>query len=361
MQASLANARRLQVAFVVLLVVCVAQLGWWLIDQWLDAAEANARVRAGYEKSLRAADTLTEQGFPRESIVEMFPEIVVTPEGLTIDAELLQAADDERWSRVNQYAWEGGFFLVVLLAAIGVLRSAVRSETRLRRRQHNFVTAVTHELKSPLAAMRLAAETMVMRDEDAEARQRLTRRLLSSLDRMESTVSNVLDTARIDEDKLPLAPDDVDVVALIRDVVESMANTVESRGVTLHVESPDHLDVLADVHALTAIVRNLIDNALGAVAGIEQGAVTVNVDEGPRYATIEVRDNGRGFDPAVADRLFEKFYRPGDEMRREVRGTGLGLYIARYLATSSDAELTAHSEGPGTGATFRLAWPLAGS
>ena len=105
-------------------------------------------------------------------------------------------------------------------------------------------------------------------------------------------------------------------------------------------------------------MRNLIDNAMGAVAGVEQGTVTIDVANGDGHATIEVRDNGRGFEPADAEKLFEKFYRPGDEMRREGRGTGLGLYIARYLAASSDAKLTAHSDGPGTGATFRLVWPL---
>jgi signal transduction histidine kinase len=348
------------VAFVVLLVVCVAQLGWWLIDQWMYASETNARIHAAYSESLRVARSLSDRGFPTESIAEMFPEIIATPQGLTIDAALLAAADDERWSRVNQYAWEGGFFLVVLLATIGVLRSAIRSEARLRRRQQNFVTAVTHELKSPLAAMRLAAETLEFRDTDAEAKERLTRRLLASLDRMESTVSNVLDTARIDEGKLSLAPDDVDAVGLVRDIIESMANTAHSRGVTLELNAPERLDVRADAHALTAVVRNLIDNALGAVAGVEKGAVAVSIQEGPQGAIIEVGDNGRGFDPSAAEKLFEKFYRPGDEMRREGRGTGLGLYIARYLAASSDAKLTARSQGPGTGATFRLVWPRAG-
>ncbi len=357
MQASLANARRLQVAFVLLLVVCVAQLGWWLIDQWLYASATNARIHAAYGESLRAAEALLAQGFSSDAITEMFPGIIATPQGLEIDATVLAAADDERWSRVNRYAWEGGFFLIVLLATIGVLRSAVRSESRLQRRQRNFVTAVTHELKSPLAAMRLAAETLELRDADAASRERLIRRLLASLDRMEGTVANVLDTARIDEGKLSLAPDDIDAVGLVREIIDAMSSTAQSRDVSLEVEAPERLEVRADPHALNAIVRNLIDNALGAVAGTENGAVSVEIREHPRFATIEVRDNGRGFDPSAAEKLFEKFYRPGDEMRREGRGTGLGLYIARYLATSSNAQLTAESQGPGTGATFRLVWP----
>jgi signal transduction histidine kinase len=357
MKASLTGARRLQAAFVVLLVVCVAQLGWWLIDQWMYSAEVTHRTEAFYRESLAAAETLYGRGLAPGAVVQLFPAIVATPDGFAIDPVLIAELGDERFSRINQYAWEGGFFLLVLLSTIGVLASAVRSETRLRRRQHNFVTAVTHELKSPLAAMRLAAETLEMRDADAEARERLTRRLLTSLDRMESTVSNVLDTARIDEGKMPLAPENVDVVRTVSELIEALSDTAQTRNVTLRAEMPEQLCLPADAQALNAILRNLLDNALAAVTGVEGGAVVVVIETTPGEAAIEVRDNGRGFDPADAEKLFEKFWRPGDEMRREGRGTGLGLYIARYLASSSGATLTAHSDGRDKGATLRLVWP----
>jgi len=358
MQASLANARRLQAAFVILLVVCVAQLGWWLLDQWLHTAEDASRTEEFYRESLAAAETLQNRGLAPGAIAQLFPAIVDTPEGFAIDPGVLAQLEDERFSRVNQYAWEGGFFLVVLVATIGVLASAIRSESRLRRRQHNFVTAVTHELKSPLAAMRLAAETLELRHAEGEARERLIRRLLASLDRMESTVANVLDTARIDEGKLPLSPQEVDAGHTLRELVQALANTAESRGVTLRAEVPDEVRLHADPQALNAVIRNLVDNALGAVTGSEDGAVTITAAAEPPCAVIQVRDNGRGFEPTDAEKLFEKFWRPGDEMRREGRGTGLGLYIARSLATASGARLTAHSDGPGRGATFTIRWPL---
>jgi signal transduction histidine kinase len=360
MQASLTNARRLQTAFVVLLVVCVAQLGWWLLDQWLHTAEDARRTEEFYRESLEAAETLYGRGLAPGAITQLFPAIVETPEGFAIDPRVLTELEDERFSRVNRYAWEGGFFLVVLIATIGVLASAVRSEGRLRRRQHNFVTAVTHELKSPLAALRLAAETLELRQAEGAERERLIRRLLASLDRVESTVANVLDTARIDEGRMPLSPEEIDVAHAVNELVEALANTALSRGVTLRAELPEGLYLDADAQALNAVLRNLVDNALGAVTGVEDGTVTVTARAEPPCAIIEVADNGRGFDPADAEKLFEKFWRPGDEMRREGRGTGLGLYIARHLAQSSGAHLTAHSEGHGKGARFVLRWPIAG-
>jgi signal transduction histidine kinase len=359
MQASITNARRVQVAFVVLLVVCAAQVGWWLVDQWLFSTEVNRRAEEALQRNLAAAEARATRGVEAEAIVALFPDIETTPAGLAVDPEVRAALEEERRSRINQYAWEGGFFLVVLVATIGVLASAVRSEGRLRRRQHNFVTAVTHELKSPLAAMRLAAETLELRESDAETRQRLLRRLLTSLDRMESTVANVLDTARVDEGKFTIATRSVDVVGVIDKLVDDFATTAESRDIDLRAELPPQLALRADDQALEAVLRNLLGNALGAVSDADPATVLVSVTTQANSAIIEVRDNGRGFDPQDAEKLFEKFYRLGDEMQRRGRGTGLGLYIARSLSTASDAKLSAHSDGPGRGASFRLEWPLA--
>jgi signal transduction histidine kinase len=361
MRPSLAKPRRLQIGFAVLLVVCVAQVGWWMIDQWHFSAAVEERSTGLYRQSLAAAKLLLDRGVPVETVEALFPGIVAAPDGggVRIDPEILAGFADEHWSRINRYAWEGGFFLVVLVAAIGVLWSAVRAETRLRRRQSNFVTAGTHELKSPLAAMRLAAETLDFRDPDPETRGVLIRRLLTSLDRMESTVANVLDTARIDAGRLTLAPDDVELAQTVETLLETLATTAQSRGVSLEMQIPAGIRVRADPQALIAVLRNLIDNALAAVTGAEAPAIVVSASVDGGSALIEVRDNGRGFAPTAADKLFEKFYRPGDEMRREGRGTGLGLYIARYLASQAGATLTAHSEGPGRGARFLARWPLA--
>jgi len=361
MEHTFANARRMQIAFAVLLVVCVAQLGWWMIDQWILAAEMQRSAEAQHRQCIDAAELMLERGISSDAVLSAFPDLVATDDGdgFRVDPEVLAAIENERRSHFNQYAWEGGFFLVVLLAAIGVLWSTLRTEARLRRRQHNFVAAVSHELKSPLAAMRLSAETLDYREADADTRKRLVRRLLASLNRMESTVTNVLDTARIDEDKLVLAPESVDLVVTVRDLVDGLENTAHSRGIELGMEAPKRLMVVADRHALGSVLRNLVDNAMGAVSDTPIPRVTIAVDVAGSDASIEVRDNGRGFDPDDGAKLFDKFYRLGDEMRREGRGTGLGLYIARTLATSSGARISAHSEGRGYGAVFRVVWPLA--
>lgn len=359
MQNSFASARRYQIAFAILLTVCLAQVGWWMLDQWLFSGEVRDRLEEAYRRNLAAAEVMLRQGDAPENVAAMFPALTLGEDGVTlrVDPAIVAALDAERDSRRNRYAWEGGFFLIVLSAAIGVLWRAVRTEVRLRRRQHNFVTAVTHELKSPLASVRLSAETLQYREADPETRERLIERLLNSLDRMDTTVSNILDTARIDEGKLALEPEVVVLAPCIHETVDSLEAAAQSAGVTVEISADDDLTVYADRQALAAVLRNLIANAIDAAAGTENATVTVAASRSGAKSVVEVRDNGRGFDSADGEKLFEKFYRPGNEMRREGRGTGLGLYIARSLVIESGGELNAHSDGPGRGALFRATWP----
>jgi signal transduction histidine kinase len=359
MQSSLASARRHQIIFLILLTVCLAQVGWWMIDQWLFSGEVQGRLQETHRRSLDAAKVMLEQGIATNDVAKMFPALSVSKDGNTIRVKptIMETLTAERDSRRNRYAWEGGFFLIVLCAAIGVLWRTVRTEVRLRQRQRNFVTAVTHELKSPLASVRLSAETLQYRENDPETRERLIERLLNSLDRMDATVSNILDTTQIDEGKLALEPQTVMLSPCIYEIVNSLETVAENAGVKMEIAADNGLTVYADHLALTVVLRNLIANGIDAAAGVENATVTIKANKADSKTVVEVSDNGRGFHSTEGEKLFEKFYRLGNEIRREGRGTGLGLYIARSLVAESGGELSAHSDGPGRGALFRATWP----
>ena len=138
MQSSFASARRYQIAFAILLAVCLAQVGWWMLDQWLFSGEVRERLEEAHRRNLDAAEVMLRQGDAPENVAAMFPALTLGEDGVTlrVDPAIVAALDAERDSRRNRYAWEGGFFLIVLSAAIGVLWRAVRTEVRLRRRQH---------------------------------------------------------------------------------------------------------------------------------------------------------------------------------------------------------------------------------
>lgn len=348
-----------RIGFVALLVVSAAQVTWWLYDQWRYTDLVVARGEASERAAVRAAEALVQQGVPAARIAELIPGATVGPHGeVRADPGPLAALKRERDRRLNRYAWEGGFFLVVLIAGISILARAVRDEAVLRRRQSNFLAAVSHELRSPLATSRVAAETLELRDPPAPERARLVGRLIRNLSRLERLVTNLLDAARLEEGSVALHAEPVALSDALAGVLAELRDRAELQ-VELAVDLDDAPRLAADPEAVRTVARNLLENAFTAVAEVDRPRVTVRARGERGRVVLEVQDNGRGFPPREAERLFEKFYRPGDEMRRGGRGAGLGLYLVRELLRRQGGDVEGTSSGPGTGARFRASWPAA--
>jgi len=378
------GTRLIQIGFVILLAVCVAQVGWWVVDQWIFTAEVEGLLARIYANELRAADMMLAAGASVEEVLERFPDLEIkpnplqaspresTPDALETDLEaalsgeslrfrlnpeVARARANDRWHRLNMFAWEGSFFLLVLISGMAVLAKAVREDAHLRRRQQNFLAAVSHELKSPLANIRLSTETLNLRSPDAVTRRRHLSRILRNLYRMERMVINLLDTARIETGSLGMEPETVTLGAVIGSV--QRATEERARGVEAEVtfEVPADLAVRANAAAVETVLHNLVDNALESVSRCDGGRVSIRGKDAGSLVLLEVRDDGCGFEGQEGERLFDKFYRPGDEMSRSGRGSGLGLYIVRSIMEHCGGRVSAFSEGPGCGATFSTFWP----
>ncbi len=355
------RTRLIQIGFIVLLAICAAQAGWWLLDQVLDTRANRAAIEEHLLRDRQVARMLLDQGADPAEVEALFDELIFRPGGeVHIDPDHLAALHEQGRRRLSRYAWEGAFFLGVLLSGIVVLWRTLGEEALLRRRQQNFLAAVGHELKSPLASIRLAAETLKLRDPPAERRQKLLGRVLANLYRVEAMVRNLLDAARLDEGRLHLAPERVVLARAARNALTGAEDRLDAAGAELSVEVPEELEVLADPAAVETVIGNLVDNARKAVARAGGGRIEVRARRRGRRVEIEVRDEGVGFAPSLAPRLFDKFYRPGDEMRRSGEGSGLGLYIVRRLQRLAGGGIEAHSDGPGHGASFTAWWPAAG-
>ncbi len=355
------TTRYVRIAFAALLIFSAAQVSWWILDQWLFINQVQANVRFLYQQQVRAAHSYLEAGVAPATVAELFPEIRIRDGSVELDPGIEERLRQERHSRLNRYFWEGGFFFVVLLASIGVIGRTLRHDAALRRRQQNFLAAVSHELKSPLAAARIAAETLKLRDPPLEQRRHHVDRILRSIGRLERMITNLLETVRLEEGELALRPRSVDLAQAIAPALSEFEERAEDRGVSLQVRVAPGIMVLADEEAVWLVLRNLLANALEAVREADGACVEVIARSERAAAVLEVRDNGGGFRPQEASMLFEKFYRPGDEMRRGGHGAGLGLHIVRELMARSGGSVHAHSEGPGCGAVFRTRWPLADS
>jgi signal transduction histidine kinase len=244
----------------------------------------------------------------------------------------------------------------VLIGGMAVLTRTLRHDAELRRRQQNFLAAVSHEFKSPLASIQLAAETLVLRSRDDDGK-RLGARILEDGERLLRMVDNLLDTTRLEEGRQELAPQVTNLHAAAATAVEAIASRAQAAGVTVTQAVPETLAVYVDPVVVETGLRNLLDNALKSCIAAKSGAMRVEGAHDASGVTLAVSDDGLGFPSEDAALIFEKFHRLGDELRRATPGTGLGLYIVKRLVELSGGTVRAQSAGVGRGATVSLHWP----
>jgi len=304
----------MQIGFLALLLISAATVGWWMYDH------------VQYARSV-------EQRMPNDPAV---------------------AEDSD--ARINRVLWEGGFFLVVLIGGMTVLTRTLRHDAELRRRQQNFLAAVSHEFKSPLASIQLAAETLVLRSRDDDVK-RLGKRILEDGERLLRMIDNLLDTTRLEEGRQRLTPQPTDLHDAANAAIAAIADRAQASGVAVTRAVPEGLKLHVDPVVVETGLRNLLDNALKSCVAAKSGSIRVDGTSDAGGVTLAVTDDGLGFPPEDAGMIFEKFHRLGDELRRATPGTGLGLYIVKRLVELSGGTVHAASAGLGHGATVSMHWP----
>jgi two-component system phosphate regulon sensor histidine kinase PhoR len=228
---------------------------------------------------------------------------------------------------------------------------------RLESLRRDFVANVSHELKTPLAAIQGFVETMLDDPNMPFAtRHRFIERIGGQARRLTSLVGDLLTLSRLDEHTgLELPPDPCDLVAVLRDTVRDLGPLAEKRQLRLTALLPERsLFVPADREALRQVSGNLIDNAIKYTP--EGGTVTVQIAETGERVLFEVVDTGIGLSQEDQERVFERFYRVDRARSRALGGTGLGLSIVKHLVQAMGGDITVHSE-VGRGSTFTFSLP----
>jgi len=266
--------------------------------------------------------------------------------------------------------WRSGIllFLGILLLAL-IIAGVVLNTTFLvreirRNEQHDaFINAVTHELKTPVASIRLYVETLKTRTVDEDKRNEFYGIILSDSDRLLGTIEQILRTGRVGASsrKPHLAPMRLD--ELVSECVARARILHSIPPESLQYELGPALPILGDYDEVHAAVSNLIDNAVkysgphvdNGNMGIEVGAYETD----GRFAEVRVKDRGAGIPGPELKRIFKRFYRIHGPLSTRVKGTGLGLYIVRSVAKRHGGRAWAESGGPGHGSTFTLQFPIA--
>jgi signal transduction histidine kinase len=250
-----------------------------------------------------------------------------------------------------------GFINLMLLAGIGLVWANVRRELKLSRLKSDFVANVSHELKTPLALIRLYAETLELARVPSEERKGEYYRVIGKESRrLTQLINNILDFSRIEAGRKEYRLVPSDIAAVVRDVVASYRFAIERLGFTVELELEEDLPSLAlDPEALSQALINLLNNAIKYSP--EHKAITVGVHREQDRVLLSVADRGIGIPRAEHRRIFEKFYRVETSLVHTTKGSGLGLALVQHITEAHGGHVELKST-PGEGSTFTLSLPV---
>jgi two-component system sensor histidine kinase SenX3 len=254
----------------------------------------------------------------------------------------------------------GVITFAIIIAGLIVYTVFLVLEIKRNEEHDSFINAVTHELKTPIASIRLYLETLQTRDLSDEQRKHFYEVMLADADRLHRTVDEVLKAGVVRENKRQEARGLVDMGTITRECVEvaTLRHHLPPGAMALDTQGVQPLVVQGDADDLRTIVTNLLDNAVKYSGDSVQITVALAAPT-PDTVWVRVRDRGAGIPHKQLKRIFNRFYRVEALGVRHIKGTGLGLYIVRSIARAHGGRVFAQSDGEGHGATFTVELPRA--
>lgn len=253
----------------------------------------------------------------------------------------LNLINEEHRRKTAQYISEGiTFLLVTLVGAVFVYR-AVRKQFLLNKQQQNFMMAITHELKTPIAVVNLNLETLQKRKLDEEKQQHIIQSTLKEADRLNDLTTNILVTSQLESHYIP-NKEQIDLSELCNKCVNDFINRYPNRLIKKDIE--ENVSVIGENLLLQLLVNNLLDNALKYSA--KEQMVSIKLNKQHNKIFLKIIDEGYGISDDEKKKVFDKFYRSGNETTRKTKGTGLGLYLCKRIAESHKAKIKVSNNQP---------------
>lgn len=253
--------------------------------------------------------------------------------------------------RMAMVMGEGSVFLFLLCVGAYFIHASIKKEDKLHERQQNFLLSVTHELKSPLAAIKLSIETIVKRDLDKEQQAKLLRNSLKDIERLDDLVENMLLATKIESRTYSFPKEEFDLSELVTRITDRLQVHSCGNQQLINTNIEDNIKLLGDKFALSSVVTNLVENAVKYSGPCAEIAVKLCQNDGKPLLTVS--DKGPGIPDEEKMLIFDKFYRVGDENVRKSKGTGLGLFIVKEVLQNHDADISVKDNTP-QGAIFEV-------
>ncbi len=251
----------------------------------------------------------------------------------------------------------GTTFIVMLLVGVVLYLVLSIKAITLTRRQSNFIDSVTHELKSPIASMKLYLQTLNRRPVSEQQRSEFYQFMLEDLDRLDRLISELLEAGRLVSDHSPDCMEEVELSSLLRQCWEAVRVSYSIPGDMIRMQLSPCV-VRAPRADLAVIFRNLLDNAV-KYAGTAPAVWIDSYSSRDGKAVVRISDNGAGIPSRARRKVFGRFVRLGLELEREKPGTGLGLHIVWTLVRRLRGRIRIRNREPGPGTVFEVELPLA--
>jgi signal transduction histidine kinase len=245
---------------------------------------------------------------------------------------------------------ETAVFLFIFFVGAYYLQKAINQERKLQHQQKNFLLSVTHELKSPLASIKLYLQTILKRELDPAQQKSFITNSLKDIERLDDLVENMLLATKIESNSYTFPKENFNLSELVNSVAGRLqVHTCSSQIIKLSVQQG--ISLLGDKFALTSVVTNLIENAVKYSPPCAEVNVSLRRSNGQIH--FIVADSGIGINDQEKSRIFDKFYRVGSEDTRKTKGTGLGLFIVKQVLDKHQASIKAKNNQP-SGSIFEV-------
>lgn len=254
---------------------------------------------------------------------------------------------------------EGCFLMIVILAGVLLIFVFWGKQARLNRLQSNFVSSVSHELKSPLASIQLYLETMKFQKVSPEETRDFVEIMLTDTERLSSLIDNIMEASGADPKGLQLYFQPVELKPFLDEVLEGHQRRFAEKEVEVRLEIQDCPPLQLDKRAMKMVFNNLIGNALRYSP--EGSPFTIRAKENGRFCDIDFIDVGMGLSDKDCKKVFGKFYRVQNKETQNIEGAGLGLYLTREIVKNHKGKIKATSEGRGKGSTFTVSLSMNGA
>jgi len=263
--------------------------------------------------------------------------------------ELRDAYKRQEWMILG----EASVFVLSLLIGIVFINRGYHKEILAAKQSSNFLLSITHELKSPIASIRLGFETLQRKKLSEEQSHVLLKNGINDTDRLNNLVSDLLLSARL-ESTYQLNTELLSLEILIDECVQLLKQKFPSAIIKVNLiqEIPE---ILADYSAIRSVIINLLENAVKYSDGVPE--INIELTSNNERCNIEISDKGIGIDQSERKKIFEKFYRVGNEDQRKTKGTGLGLYIVDQIVRAHNGSITVSSNQP-KGTIFNVFLPF---